>query len=133
MPLPIAAWQPSLWSDQNPIVDQSFALLERTELDRDSWADHDPGWVRGSDQAFEELLRDIVWSQRRRWMYDRQFEEPRLTSWQKFDERGVIGQSGGECPFLPVGVLWGAVRLSGNEPLPGRHRQRGLAPRPHTH
>ena len=91
--LPIAAWQPSLWADQNPIVDKSFALLERTALDDDSWVDHCPGWVTGSDQAFEELLRDIAWSQRRRWMYDRQVDEPRLTSWQEFDERGVVGHA----------------------------------------
>jgi len=88
--LPIAAWQPSLWANRSPVVDQSFARLERTALDRDSWVDHCPGWVTGSDQAFEELLRDITWSQRRRWMYDRQVDEPRLTSWQEFDERGVV-------------------------------------------
>ena len=88
--LPIAAWQPSLWANQSPRVDQSFARLERTALDRDSWVDHCPGWVAGSDQAFEDLLRDSAWSQRRRWMYDRQVDEPRLTSWQEFDERGVV-------------------------------------------
>ena len=87
--LPIAAWQPSLWADQSPVVDQSFALVERTELDGDSWVDHCPGWVAGSDQAFEELLRDSAWSQRRRWMYDRQVDEPRLTSWQELGARGV--------------------------------------------
>jgi alkylated DNA repair dioxygenase AlkB len=84
--LPIAAWQPSLWADHPPVVDPSFGGLERTELDRDSWVDHCRGWLAGSDQAFEELLRSIAWGQRRRWMYDRQVDEPRLTSWQEFDE-----------------------------------------------
>jgi alkylated DNA repair dioxygenase AlkB len=88
--LPIAAWQPSLWANQSPAVDQSFDRLQRALLDRDSWVDHCPNWVTGSDQAFEELLRDIAWSQRRRWMYDRPVDEPRLTSWQELDERGAL-------------------------------------------
>jgi alkylated DNA repair dioxygenase AlkB len=84
------AWQPSLWADQSTAVDESFCGLERIELDRDSWVDHCPGWLPGSDQAFAELLRDVAWSQRRRWMYERQVDEPRLTSWQKLDERTSV-------------------------------------------
>ncbi len=49
-----------------------------------------PGWISGSDQAFEELLRDVPWSQRRRWMYDRHVDEPRLTSWHVLDGQGVV-------------------------------------------
>ena len=49
--------------------------------------DHGRGWLAGSDRAFEELLRDVVWTQRRRWMYDRHVDEPRLTFWQRFDEQ----------------------------------------------
>jgi alkylated DNA repair dioxygenase AlkB len=85
------AWQPSLWANQSTVVDESFSGLERIDLDRDSWADHCPGWMAGSDQAFEELLRDVAWGQRRRWMYERQVDEPRLTSWQKVDEQTVVG------------------------------------------
>ena len=51
----------------------------------DSWVDHCPGWMSGSDRAFEVLLRDTAWSQRRRRMYDREVDEPRLTSWRKID------------------------------------------------
>ena len=80
------AWQPSLWADQTTVVDPSFRGLARIELDEVSWVDHCPGWLSGSDQAFEELLGDIVWSQRRRWMYDREVDEPRLTSWLSVDE-----------------------------------------------
>jgi alkylated DNA repair dioxygenase AlkB len=80
-------WQPSLWANQSTVVDESFGGLERIELDKDSWVDHCPGWMAGSDQAFAELLRDVAWSQRRRWMYERQVDEPRLTSWQKADDR----------------------------------------------
>jgi alkylated DNA repair dioxygenase AlkB len=46
--------------------------------------------MSGSDLAFEELLRDMAWSQRRRWMYDREVDEPRLTSWQKIDEQTLV-------------------------------------------
>ncbi|MGO9855963.1 MAG: alpha-ketoglutarate-dependent dioxygenase AlkB [Acidimicrobiales bacterium] len=92
---PAVAWQPSLWADQSTTVDESFFRLERTHLDGDSWVDHRPGWMSGSDRAFEELLRDVAWSQRRRWMYDRQVDEPRLTSWQRIDE-----QNAAACQWL---------------------------------
>lgn len=82
---PDVAWQPSLWADQGTSIDASFRDLERSQLDADSWVDHCPGWMAGSDRAFEELLRDVDWSQRRRWMYERHVDEPRLTSWKKFD------------------------------------------------
>jgi alkylated DNA repair dioxygenase AlkB len=84
---PDVAWQPSLWADQSTVVDVSFRGLERTQLDADSWVDHSPGWMSGSDRAFEELLHDVAWSQSRRWMYDREVDEPRLTSWQRIDEQ----------------------------------------------
>jgi alkylated DNA repair dioxygenase AlkB len=46
--------------------------------------------MSGSDRAFEELLRNVAWSQRRRWMYDREVDEPRLTSWQRIDEETTV-------------------------------------------
>lgn len=88
--LPDVAWQPSLWADQGPGVDATFRGLRRTQLDGDSWVDHCPGWMSGSDRVFEELLRNVAWGQRRRWMYDRHVDEPRLTSWQKMDEPSAL-------------------------------------------
>jgi alkylated DNA repair dioxygenase AlkB len=87
---PAVPWQPSLWANQSIGVDVSYRGLERMQLDADSWVDHCPGWMSGSDQAFEELLRDVAWSQRRRFMYDRQVDEPRLTSWQKTDQESAV-------------------------------------------
>jgi alkylated DNA repair dioxygenase AlkB len=84
---PAVAWQPLLWASQRTVVDASFRGLRRTALDGDSWVDLCPNWVSGSDRAFEELLGDVVWSQRRRWMYDRRVDEPRLTSWLSLDEQ----------------------------------------------
>jgi alkylated DNA repair dioxygenase AlkB len=71
-------------------VDPSFGGLERIWLDEASWVDHCPGWMSGSDQAFGELLHNVGWSQRRRWMYDRKVDEPRLTSWQRIDEETCV-------------------------------------------
>lgn len=86
---PAVAWQPSLWANQSTDVDGSFGGLERIQLDEASWVDYHPGWMSGSDQAFEALLRDVAWSQRRRWMYDREVDEPRLTSWQTIGEHAI--------------------------------------------
>jgi alkylated DNA repair dioxygenase AlkB len=79
-------WQPSLWGDHSAAIDKAFGELERTELDGDSWVDYCPRWLKGSDRAFEDLLHSVDWGQRRRWMYDRQVDEPRLTSWQRIDD-----------------------------------------------
>ena len=87
---PAVAWQPSLWADESTVVDASFRDRVRIQLDEDSWVDLCPGWMSGSDQAFAELLRDVVWSQRRRWMYDREVDEPRLTSWHTIDEQSPV-------------------------------------------
>lgn len=88
---PVITWQPSLWAELGTAVDAAFQDLERTWLDADSWVDHSPGWMSGSERAFEELLGGVAWSQRRRWMYDRQVDEPRLTSWQRIDRAGAVG------------------------------------------
>jgi alkylated DNA repair dioxygenase AlkB len=42
--------------------------------------DHAPGWLKGSDAVFDEVLRTREWGQRSRWMYDRRVREPRLTA-----------------------------------------------------
>jgi alkylated DNA repair dioxygenase AlkB len=74
-------WQPSLLAvEEVPEVDASFAGLRRVELDHESWVDHLPGWVSGSDRLFEEILAGRDWGQRSRRMYDRRVLEPRLTA-----------------------------------------------------
>jgi alkylated DNA repair dioxygenase AlkB len=76
-------WQPSLFTAVGSQVDPSFGALSRISLDDASWVDHCPGWVLGSEALFDHLVRNVEWGQRRRWMYDREVDEPRLTSWQK--------------------------------------------------
>jgi alkylated DNA repair dioxygenase AlkB len=91
----VVQWQPSLFGSGNAEVDGSFAGITRTWLDPVSWVDHCPGWLRGSDGAFEELARNVEWNQRNRWMYDREVDEPRLTAWQHVDIANPLRQ-----PFL---------------------------------
>lgn len=92
---PVVQWQPSLFGSGDAEIDDSFEEISRTWLDLVSWVDHCPGWLRGSDGAFAELVRGVAWDQRIRWMYDRQVDEPRLTSWQRVDIANPLRQ-----PFL---------------------------------
>ncbi|MDP9066967.1 MAG: alpha-ketoglutarate-dependent dioxygenase AlkB [Actinomycetota bacterium] len=84
-PSPGFVWQPSLLgAGEAPAVDARFASLTRVDLDTESWVDHAPGWVSGSDALFGELVERLDWGQRSRKMYDREVTEPRLTSlWRK--------------------------------------------------
>lgn len=79
------SWQPSLFeTHETPSVDRLSASRQRIQLDHESWVDHAPGWVSGSDLLFEDLLQSLDWGQRRRRMYDQEVTEPRLTSlWKK--------------------------------------------------
>jgi alkylated DNA repair dioxygenase AlkB len=68
-------------TEAEPIsFDASFSAVRRIDLDSASWLDVQDGWVRGSDQLFEEILQGRKWSQRTRRMYDGRVLEPRLTA-----------------------------------------------------
>jgi alkylated DNA repair dioxygenase AlkB len=74
-----AAWQGCLFGHDDPSVDAEFPAVRRLDLDADSWVDHLPGWLRGTDLVFAELVARLAWRQRRVVMYDRLLPEPRLT------------------------------------------------------
>jgi alkylated DNA repair dioxygenase AlkB len=75
------SFQPSLFdAGEAPSFDGTYARLERLWLDEASWIDYAPGWVRGSDRLFEEVIRTRSWGERTRWMYTRRVREPRLTA-----------------------------------------------------
>ena len=74
------AFQPSLFGGRGVSFDTSFAELRRIHLDERSWVDHAPGWVRGSDALFEQILASRDWAQRTRRMYEGRVLEPRLTA-----------------------------------------------------
>src|SRR5207249_1421448 len=78
---PIGVWQTSLLSfGEETAIDRGFARLQRIRLDADSWVDHAPGWLAGSDVVFEQVLATRRWQQRNRRMYDQTVREPRLTA-----------------------------------------------------
>jgi alkylated DNA repair dioxygenase AlkB len=55
------------------------SVPERTQLDGSAWVEVWRDWLLGSDTLCKELIRDIPWGQRRRRMYQRVVDEPRLT------------------------------------------------------
>lgn len=73
-------FQPSLLGREPPGFDPEFRTLVRIALDDTAWLDHAPGWVRGADALFDEVLRARRWGQRTRWMHQGKVLEPRLTS-----------------------------------------------------
>ena len=75
-----SAFQPALFGPSAVSFDAGFAGLERVQLDPTSWIDFVPGWVRGADVLFEEVLRSRNWDQRTRKMFDKTMLEPRLTA-----------------------------------------------------
>lgn len=77
---PGITFQPSLFDGRPVGVDATFAGLARLRLDDTCWVDHVPGWVRGSDALFQQVLETREWGERTRWMYDRRVREPRLTA-----------------------------------------------------
>src|SRR6266498_3139259 len=78
---PNLVWQPSLLSIGEPVeFDRSFTRFRRIHVDPESWVDHAPEWVSGSDPLFEEILNGRRWQQRSRHMYDKRVLEPRLTT-----------------------------------------------------
>lgn len=57
------------------------ADFERVTLDDASWVDVARDWLAGSDGVLADLAGGVDWKQRRRRMYDRVVDEPRLTRW----------------------------------------------------
>ncbi len=80
--MPAVHWQPSLFGEeQRPAIDASLGGLRRRDLDLRSWVDYLPGWVRGSDTLLAQMAASAPWlPQRRRQMYERVVDEPRLVA-----------------------------------------------------
>lgn len=73
------SWQASLFDTGDVGFDADFSGCERRHLGEDAWIDHLPGWVRGADGLFDELLAATPLAQHTIWMYERRVPEPRLT------------------------------------------------------
>ena len=64
-----------------PRVDiHAFDHAIEHRLDEYSWITHVPGFVVGHGRLLTQLESLPGWEQRRRWMYDRVVDEPRLTA-----------------------------------------------------
>ncbi len=77
---PDITWQPSLLDTEATDFDRGFTKVSRVYLDHESWVDHQPEWVSGSDDLFGEILELRNWGQRSRRMYENRVVEPRLTA-----------------------------------------------------
>jgi alkylated DNA repair dioxygenase AlkB len=69
--------------------DAAFSGLRRTELADGAWVDHVPGWVRGHDTLFDELVASLAWHTETRRMYDHVVATPRLLA--SIPRDGVAG------------------------------------------
>ncbi|MEU4380804.1 alpha-ketoglutarate-dependent dioxygenase AlkB [Micromonospora echinofusca] len=78
-----AAYQPSMLdlTAAGPSLSPLAGRLRRHPLSHGAWVDHLPGWVTGSDEVFDVLLRDVPWRAERRTMYDAEVDVPRLLCW----------------------------------------------------
>jgi alkylated DNA repair dioxygenase AlkB len=67
--------------DNHPAVINHGALANASEhwLDEKSWLTHVPGFLLGHNALLRQLSTIDGWEQRRRWMYNRKVDEPRLT------------------------------------------------------
>jgi alkylated DNA repair dioxygenase AlkB len=72
-------WQPSLFATGEIDFDRTFAGAQRRVLAEDAWVDHQPGWVSGADELFDQVMSLTPWRQRSVWMYEKRVAEPRLT------------------------------------------------------
>lgn len=82
----LGAWQPSLFGGAPTVhSDPGFRGLRRIDLGAGAWVDHCPGWVRGADGLFEQLVAELPWERHTVTMYDRLLDEPRLTQYRVHD------------------------------------------------
>lgn len=82
----VAPVQASLFASGPPAV-RDGAPFERRELDGGAWVDLARGWLGGADDVLAALAGAVGWKQRRRRMYDRIVDEPRLTRWYREADR----------------------------------------------
>jgi alkylated DNA repair dioxygenase AlkB len=88
-------YQGSLFGTLTPEYDASFDELTRLDLDTTTWVDLAPGWLRGADQVYDQLVALLPFRQRTGVrMYDRVVDEPRLSAWWRVE--------GGEPEPMPI-------------------------------
>ncbi|QXC62942.1 alpha-ketoglutarate-dependent dioxygenase AlkB [Aquihabitans sp. G128] len=87
--LPDLSWQGSLLGGGEPQADAAFAGARRVELGQGAWVDHVPGWLRGADTLFDQLVDAVPWRAHEIPMYDQVVPEPRLSAWWSQPDRST--------------------------------------------
>lgn len=72
--------QLSLLAGADLAIDERFGTAVRRDLDETSWVEVVHGWVSGSETLLNSLVAGVPFEQRKRWMYNQLFDEPRLTA-----------------------------------------------------
>lgn len=67
-------------AEESRVDTDAFDRAIEHRLDEHSSITHVPGFVVGHGQLLSRLSRLTEWEQRRRWMYNRMVDEPRLTA-----------------------------------------------------
>ncbi len=86
--------QLGLFGNGAPSIDESFAKLERRELEAGAWLEYVPGWLHGHQALFDALSRSMRWRQESREMYEKQVDVPRLYA--------VLPQDGAGHPIVEI-------------------------------
>jgi alkylated DNA repair dioxygenase AlkB len=105
--------QPSLFALGPPAV-RADATFERIELGPGAWVDVARDWFGGADELCQRLESQVLWRQRRRRMYDRMVDEPRLVRWYRAGDP-LPDEALGACRAQlgrRYGVRFGAVGLN---------------------
>lgn len=68
------SWQASLFASA------PSPMIERRQLDADTWVDHAPGWLADADTVFDHLLHTLTWEQREMAMFEKVVWQPRLSA-----------------------------------------------------
>ncbi|MEU7090752.1 alpha-ketoglutarate-dependent dioxygenase AlkB [Kitasatospora aureofaciens] len=70
--------QPSLFEEAADLRIGPLDGVQRLVLGDGAWLDVLPGWLRGADQLFEQLVATVPWRAEQREMYERTVDVPRL-------------------------------------------------------
>ncbi|TMU99398.1 alpha-ketoglutarate-dependent dioxygenase AlkB [Streptomyces sp. DASNCL29] len=73
--------QGSLFDQTDDIGLGSLRGTPRTELGSGAWIDVLPGWLRGADDLFAQLVAEVPWRAERRHMYEQVVDVPRLLAY----------------------------------------------------
>ena len=93
--MPELLWQPTLLGAEAPLFDPTLHGARRRFLGAGAWVDVVPGWFRGADALFDEVLATAPWREPAdRPMYDRIVAVPRMivTRWESVPP--VLEQAG---------------------------------------